>query len=181
MKFYRGYNDIVLKAYNTIDRHGIWQMLKVYGIGGKLLKAVQSFYVHSRACVRAGNDVSECFAVKVGLRQGCVKSPWLFNVYMDGVVREVNVRVLAKGLELLSANGSRFEINRLFFADDTAPVADSDEKLLFCLGLFGRAGLHPIKGNKLLGSLVVPMQSPGCIAPGRIWSRGTSTAKRRHR
>ena len=32
-------------------------------------------------------------------------SPWLFNVYMDGVVREVNVRVLGKGLELLSAYG----------------------------------------------------------------------------
>ena len=37
-------------------------------------------------------------------------SPWLFNVYMDGVVREVNVRVLGKGLELLSAYGGRFEI-----------------------------------------------------------------------
>ena len=30
--------------------------------------------------------------MNVGLRQGCVMSPWLFNVYMDGVVREVNVR-----------------------------------------------------------------------------------------
>ena len=56
-------------------------------------------------------------------------STWLFNVYMDGVVREVNVRVLGKGLELLSANGGRFEINQLLFADDTAPVADSQEKL----------------------------------------------------
>ena len=37
-------------------------------------------------------------------------SPWLFNVYMDGVVREVNGRVLEKWLELLSANGGRFEI-----------------------------------------------------------------------
>ena len=44
---------------------------------------------------------------------------------MDGVVREVNVRVLWKGLELLSANGGRFEINQLLFADDTALVADS--------------------------------------------------------
>ena len=34
-------------------------------------------------------------------------SPWLFNVYMDGVVREVNIRVLGKG-QLLSANGGRF-------------------------------------------------------------------------
>ena len=38
---------------------------------------------------------------------------------MDGVVREVNVRVLVKGLELLSENGGRFEINQLLFADDT--------------------------------------------------------------
>ena len=33
------------KAYDTIDRHGMWQMLRVYGVGGKLMKAVQSFYV----------------------------------------------------------------------------------------------------------------------------------------
>ena len=47
---------------------------------------------------------------------------------MDGVVREVNVRVLGKGLELLSANGGRFEINQLLFADDTALVTDSEDK-----------------------------------------------------
>ena len=46
---------------------------------------------------------------------------------MDGVVREVNVRVLGKGLEL-SANVGRFE-KQLLFADDTALVADSEEKL----------------------------------------------------
>ena len=39
---------------------------------------------------------------------------------MDGVVREVNVRMHGKGLELLSANGGRFDINQLLFADDTA-------------------------------------------------------------
>ena len=50
--------------------------------------------------------MSEWFPVNVGLRQGCVISPWLFNVYMDGVVREVIVRVLGKWLELLSANVS---------------------------------------------------------------------------
>ena len=54
-------------------------------------------------------------------------SLWLFNVYMDGVVREGNVIRLGKGLELLSANGGRFEINQLLFADDTALVADSEE------------------------------------------------------
>ena len=116
----------------------MWQMLRVYGVGVKLFKAVQSFYKESRACVRVGNDVSEWFPVIVGLRQGCVMSPWLFNVYMDGVVLEVNVRVLGKGLELLSANGGRFEINQLLFADDTALVADLEEKLCRLLSEFGR-------------------------------------------
>ena len=49
--------------------------------------------------------------------------------YMDSVVREVNVRVLGKGLVLLSANSGWFEINHLLFADDTALVADSENKL----------------------------------------------------
>ena len=57
---------------------------------------------------------------------------------MDGVVREVNVRVLGKWLELLSANGGRFEINKLLFADDTALVADSGEKLCRLVSEFGR-------------------------------------------
>ena len=48
----------------------MWQMLRVYGVGEHFLKAVQSFYVDSRAYVRAGNDVSEWFPVNVGLRQG---------------------------------------------------------------------------------------------------------------
>ena len=70
--------------------------------------------------------MSEWFPVNVGLRQGYVMSLWLFNVYTDGVFRAVNVRVLRKGLELLRANGGRFQINQLLFADDTALVADSE-------------------------------------------------------
>ncbi len=43
--------------------------------------------------------------MNVGLRQGCVMSPWLFNVYMDGVVREVNARVQDEGLVMLGDDG----------------------------------------------------------------------------
>ena len=71
------------KAYDTIDRHGMWPMLRVYGVLRKLLNAVQCFYVDGRACVRMGNDVSEWFPVNAGLKEGCV-SPWLFNVYIYG-------------------------------------------------------------------------------------------------
>ena len=47
------------------------------------------------------------------------------------------VRVLGKMLELMSANGGRFEINQLLFADDTALVADSEEKLCRLASEFG--------------------------------------------
>ena len=47
------------KTSDAIDQHGMRQTLRVYGVGGKLLKAVQTFYVESRTCVRVGNDVSE--------------------------------------------------------------------------------------------------------------------------
>ena len=50
----------------------------------------------------------------------------------------MNVRVLGKGLELLNANGGRFEINQLLFADDIALVADSEDKLCRLVSEFGR-------------------------------------------
>ena len=50
----------------------------------------------------------------------------------------MNVKALGKGLELLSANGGRFEITQLLFADDTALVADSEEKLCRLVSECGR-------------------------------------------
>ena len=64
--------------------------------------------------------------------------PYLFNVYMDSVVREGNVRMLRKGQALLRANGGRFEINQLLFPDDTAILADSEEMLCKLVSEFGR-------------------------------------------
>ena len=65
---------------DTIDRHGMWQMLIVYGLNWEeIVEALQSFYVDSRACVLVGMDVSEWFLVNVGLRHGCVMSSWLLQ------------------------------------------------------------------------------------------------------
>ena len=124
------------KAYNRVDRKAMWNVLRLYGVGGKLLKAVKSLYVGSKACVRVGNELSDWFEVRVGLRQGCVMSPWLFNLYIDGVVREVNARVLGHGLELIDANEIAWQLNQLLFVDDTVVVADS-EKLCQLVTEFG--------------------------------------------
>ena len=46
-------------------------------------KCIILLYKDSKAYVRVGNDVSEWFRINVGLRQGCVMAPGLFNVYKD--------------------------------------------------------------------------------------------------
>ena len=73
----------------------MFRMLRVHAVGGKLLKAVLNFYAD---CDR-GIVVSEGFPVNVGLMLSCVMFPWLFNVYVDDVVQEVNARGLEKRLE----------------------------------------------------------------------------------
>ena len=65
-------------------------------------------------------------------------SPWLFNLYIDGVVREVNARVLGKGLKLVDGNDNDWELNQLLFVDDTVVVADSERKLCQLVTEFGR-------------------------------------------
>ena len=93
------------KAYDKIGREVLWDILGKYGLGGKLLDAIKSFYRNSRACVKMDGRKRNFFEVKVGLRQGCVMSPWLFNVYMDSVVSEVKMDNGEDGLKVLSANG----------------------------------------------------------------------------
>ena len=70
---FRAFMDLE-KAYDRVDRDSLWQILRLYGVGGELLKALQNFYVDSRACGKIRNKVSEWFSVNVGVRQGCVMS-----------------------------------------------------------------------------------------------------------
>ena len=69
------------KAYDMIDRQGIWQMLRMYGVGGKLLKAVQSFCKENTTCVWVGNDVSDWFLVDGLLRRLCDVSMVVLCIY----------------------------------------------------------------------------------------------------
>ena len=81
------------KAYDKVDRKALWDVLRIYGVGGRLLEAVKAFYVNCRASVRINGQESESFPIDVGVRQGCVMSPWLFNVFMDWVMKEARERV----------------------------------------------------------------------------------------
>ena len=134
---YVAYMDLE-KAYDRIDRDAMWRVLSMYGINGKLLAAVQSLYERSEACVRVCREEGEWFRVRVGLRQGCVMSPWLFNVFMDGVMKEVREQVGDVGATLWDERRNcEWKVEWLMFADDTVLVGDSEEKLERLVQEFG--------------------------------------------
>ena len=69
----------------------LWQVLRLYDVSGKLLNGIKSMYLNSLACERLKGDDSKCFLIDSDVRQGCIISPWLFNVYMDAVIKEVKM------------------------------------------------------------------------------------------
>ena len=77
----------------------------------------------SEACVRVDEEVSEWFEVKQGVRQGCPLSPWLFNIFLDMVVREARTNFHG-GVKLDTC-----QVQVLLFADDTVLVTEREEDL----------------------------------------------------
>ncbi len=90
------------KAYDRVDKEVLWNVLEINGVGGQLMKEIKAFYRVANACVKVDGELSDSFAVGVGVRQGCVMSPWLFNIFMDGCMREVIAKVgkVGAGLKL---------------------------------------------------------------------------------
>ena len=82
---YVGFIDLE-KMYDRGNREALWQVL-----GGKLVIGINTMYVDSLACVRVKGGESEQFRIDIGVRQGCMKSPLLFNVNMDTVMKEVKM------------------------------------------------------------------------------------------
>ncbi len=58
-----------------VDRKGLWDILRVYGVGGQLLEGIRLFYENASASVRVNRELRETFNVKVNVRQGCMMSP----------------------------------------------------------------------------------------------------------
>ncbi len=69
-------------------------------MGGHLLEGIKSFYENAMASVWVNEELSESFSVEVGVKQGCVMSPWLFYIYMDGCIKEMKVGVWDLGARL---------------------------------------------------------------------------------
>ena len=70
------------KAYDKANSEALWQVLRMYDEVGKLLNGIKSMYVNSLAYIKVKGSEGECFRIVSGVRQGCIMSPWLFNVYI---------------------------------------------------------------------------------------------------
>ena len=82
------------KAYDTVDRTLLWQILTRIGVPPQMKAVIRQFHDGMRACARPDDGVcSDWFQVEQGLRQGCVLSPLLFNIFFAAVLKVVLQRV----------------------------------------------------------------------------------------
>ena len=100
------------KYFDRIWQEGLWAVLRRYNISSGIINCIEALYESSRCMVRIGEDLSECFPTSVGVRQGCLLSPTLCNIFLENIMAESLVE-----LESPLAISGR-EINNLRFADD---------------------------------------------------------------
>ena len=116
------------KAYNRVSKEPLWQVLRMHDVGGKLLGGIKSMYVDSLAYIRVKGGESEWFRIDSGVRQGCIMSPWLFNVYIDAVTKELEDGDRKEGRE--------WRLPGLLYADDLVLCGESEEELRAMVGQF---------------------------------------------
>ena len=97
------------------------QCLERIGIDGKDIRIITNLYWHQKAAIRVQNQLSPLIPIQRGVRQGCVLSPYLFNIYTEFIFREANE---LKGITIHGLN-----VNNLRYADDTALIADDKDNL----------------------------------------------------
>ena len=78
------------------------------------MSEIKSMYADSSACVRVKVGEGEQFRIDCGVRQGYIMSPWLFNLYMDGVMKEVKIGMGRRGLNFLE-DGREWRIQMTWF------------------------------------------------------------------
>ncbi|XP_065189682.1 uncharacterized protein LOC135820293 [Sycon ciliatum] len=97
------------KAYDSVPRGCLWQVLGRAGVPEKLINIIRSFHDPMSASVQFNNILSDPFSIGNGLRQGCSMAPVLFNIFMWAVMTQWQHRVRrvdGVGFELRSAYSS---------------------------------------------------------------------------
>ena len=109
------------KAFDRVKHSKIIECLSEIGIDDKNLQIITIMYWEQTAVVRTEHDITEEIQIKKGVRQGCVLSPSLLNLYREKIFREIE--------DMEGVNVGGHNINSLRYADDTSLLALEEQKL----------------------------------------------------
>ena len=101
-----------------------WKSLQEMGIPDHLTCLLRNLYTGQKATVRTGHGKTDWFQIGKGIRQGCIMSSCLFNLYAEYIMRNAALDEAQAGIKTARRN-----INTLRYADDTTLVAEREEKL----------------------------------------------------
>ena len=99
-----------------------WKILQE-GIPDHLACLLRNLYAGQEATVRTGHRTTDWFQTRKGVRQSCVLSPCLFNLYAEYIMRNARLDEAQTGIKIARRN-----INNLIYADDTILMAESEEE-----------------------------------------------------
>lgn len=116
----------IKKAYDTVWHAGLKAKLKQYGIHGRMFSALCSLYAGCESTIRLGGALSytEFFPIETGVRQGCILSPLLYSLFINGVAEELKQNHSEHGVPLAMGPGPRLVL--LLYADDIVLLSGSE-------------------------------------------------------
>ena len=79
------------KAFDCVDPNKLWKILKEMGIPDHLTRLLRNLYADQEATVRTGHGTTDWFQIGKGVRQGCILSPCLFNLYSEYIMRNTGL------------------------------------------------------------------------------------------
>ena len=111
------------KAFGCVDHKKLWKSLKEMGLPHHLTCILRNLYAGQEATVRTGHGTTDGFQIGKGVRQGCILSPCLFNLYAEYLMRNAGLVEAQAGIKIARRN-----INNLRYEDDTTLMAESKEE-----------------------------------------------------
>ena len=80
------------KAFDCVNHNKWWKILQEMGILDHLTCLLRNLYAGQKATVRPGHGTIDWFQIGKGLRQGCILSPCLFNLYAEYIMRNAGLK-----------------------------------------------------------------------------------------
>ena len=102
------------KASDSVDYNKLWEILKEMGIPDHLTCLLRNLYAGQKATGISGHGTTDWFQIGKGVRQGCILSPCLFNLYAQYIMKNAGLDEAQTGIKITRRN-----INNLRYTDDT--------------------------------------------------------------